>query len=171
MKVAWYTRYRGDCMKSEKTNAMRFLDKENIIYEYHTYEHGKDAVDGITVATLLNEDPEKVFKTLVCISNQKNYYVFVIPVKEELDLKKCAKVVHEKNVEMIPVKDITKITGYVRGGCSLISMKKQFRTVIHESCILQETIIFSGGRIGLQIEMDPEKLIPLLHLDVQDIIK
>lgn len=158
-------------MKVDKTNAMRFLDKANITYEYHTYEHGKDAVDGISVATLLNEDPEKVFKTLICISNQKKYYVFVIPVKDELDLKKCAKAVHEKSVEMIPVKDITKVSGYVRGGCSPIGMKKQFPTVIHETCILHDTLIFSGGKIGLQIEMNPEELISLLNIEVMDIIK
>lgn len=158
-------------MKVEKTNAMRLLDKENIPYNFHTYEHGKDAVDGMHVASLLNEDPDKVFKTLICISNQKKYYVFVIPVKDELDFKKCAKLVHEKSIEMIPVKDITKVSGYVRGGCSLIGMKKQFPTFLHESCLLQETIIFSGGKIGLQFEMSPNKLISFLSIKTADIVK
>lgn len=158
-------------MKLDKTNAMRILDKEGIPYKVHTYAHGKEAIDGMQVAALLNEDPARVFKTLLCISNQKSYYVFVIPVEQELDLKKCAKAVQEKRVEMIPVKDITKVSGYVRGGCSPIGMKKPYVTVLHESCQNYETMIFSGGKIGLQIEMCPNDLKSLLKAEIADIIK
>ena len=158
-------------MKIQKTNAMRFLDKEKIDYEVYTYEHGKDAVDGITVASLLNQDPEQVFKTLVTVANTKEYFVFVIPVAEELDLKKAAKVAGVKSIEMIHVKDINKITGYIRGGCSPIGMKKQFQTFIHETCILFDTIMFSGGKIGCQIAMDPNKLCTLIQATACDIIK
>lgn len=158
-------------MKLDKTNAMRILDKEKIVYSMHTYEHGNEAIDGIHVAQLLNEDPNKVFKTLLCVSPKKNYYVFVIPVQHELDLKKCAKAVSEKNIDMIPVKEITKISGYVRGGCSPIGMKKQLPTIFHNSCIGYETIIFSGGKIGYQIEMAPTDVINLLEATYEDLIK
>lgn len=158
-------------MKTAKTNAMRILDTSKIAYEVHSYPHGKEAVDGIHVAKLLHQDPAKVFKTLICISNQKAYYVFVIPVAYELDLKKCAKAVHEKSVEMIPVKDIMKVSGYIRGGCSPIGMKKQYPTILHESCLNYDTIIFSGGKIGLQIEMDPNELRSLIQANTSDIIK
>ena len=112
-------------MKEIKTNVMRILDKEKVEYTHHEYPHGKDAVDGVTVATLMNQNPDYVFKTLVTKGMGRDYYVFVVPVDHELDLKKCAKSVGEKSVEMIPVKDITKVTGYVRGGCSPLGMKKQ----------------------------------------------
>lgn len=111
-------------MKINKTNAMRELDKHNIEYEVLTYDHGKDAVAGDVVASMLDEDPEKVFKTLVTQANTKEYLVFMLPVDHELDLKKAAGLAGVKKVEMIPVKDITKITGYVRGGCSPLAMKK-----------------------------------------------
>lgn len=158
-------------MKIQKTNAMRFLDTHKIDYEVFTYDHGKDAVDGITVASLLNQDPEQVFKTLVTVANTKEYFVFVIPVAQELDLKKAAKVAGVKNVEMIHVKDINKITGYIRGGCSPIGMKKAFQTFIHETCILYDTIMFSGGKIGYQISMNPEQLLDLIQAKAVDIIK
>lgn len=158
-------------MKLPKTNAMRILDKAQIAYEVFTYEHGKDMVDGQHVAELLHQDPNTVFKTLVTISNTKEYFVFVVPVAHELDLKKCAKAVHMKSVEMIHVKDIQKITGYIRGGCSPIGMKKCYTTVIHETCLQFSKIMFSGGKIGLQITLSPTDLISLLQAKTADIIK
>ena len=111
-------------MKETKTNVMRILEKENINYEAKFYPHGKEAVDGVTVAELTGQDPDQVFKTLVTVSNKKEYFVFVIPVARELDLKKAAKAVGAKSVEMIHVKDINKVTGYIRGGCSPVGMKR-----------------------------------------------
>lgn len=158
-------------MKIIKTNVMRILDKENLSYKVYTYEHGKEAVDGQRVAAMLQEDPATVFKTLLTISNTKEYFVFIVPVDHELDLKKCAKAVGVKHIEMIPVKDITKVSGYVRGGCSPLGMKKAYVTTLHESCLQHDKIIFSGGKIGLQIEMMPSALISLLHAKTADIIK
>lgn len=158
-------------MKIQKTNAMRILDQAKLPYEVFTYEHGKDAVDGITVANMLHQDPESVFKTLVTISNTKEYFVFVVPVAHELDLKKCAKAVGVKSVEMIHVKDINKITGYIRGGCSPIGMKKAYTTTFHETCQLYDKIMFSGGKIGYQIAMHPKDCIDLIHATCADIIK
>ena len=158
-------------MKINKTNAMRELDKHNIEYEVLTYDYGKDAVAGDVVASMLDEDPEKVFKTLVTQANTKEYLVFMLPVDHELDLKKAAALAGVKKVEMIPVKDITKITGYVRGGCSPLAMKKKFRTHINESVLNKDFIYFSGGKIGLQIKLEPMKIIQLLDIQVGDIIK
>lgn len=158
-------------MKIQKTNAMRILDKGNYNYKCFEYEHDKEAVDGVTVAKLLNQNPLSVFKTLVTISNTKEYIVFVVPVLHELDLKKCAKTAKVKSVEMIHVKDINKITGYIRGGCSPIGMKKQFRTYLHNSCQEYDTIMFSGGKIGVQIAMSPSDLCELIHAEYADIIK
>ena len=150
---------------------MRELDKHKIEYEVLTYDHGKDAVAGDVVASMLDEDPEKVFKTLVTQANTKEYLVFMLPVDHELDLKKAAALAGVKKVEMIPVKDITKITGYVRGGCSPLAMKKKFRTHINESVLNKDFIYFSGGKIGLQIKLEPMKIIQLLDIQVGDIIK
>ena len=150
-------------MKSVKTNAMRILDQHKINYVSHEYPHkDKEAVDGITVATMLNQNPEKVFKTLITQGKSKQYYVFVIPVSMELDLKRAASVVQEKSIEMIPVKQINAISGYIRGGCSPIGMKKIFPTQVHHTALEHDTIIFSGGQIGLQIEMDPKELIKVI---------
>ncbi len=155
----------------EKTNAVRILDQNKIKYNIHEYPHDDTCVDGINVAKLLNEDPEQVFKTLVTVSKNKQYYVFVLPVINELDLKKCAKVVNEKSIEMIHVKELLPLTGYVRGGCSPIGMKKSFKTIIHETAFLYDTIIFSAGKIGMQIEMKPNELINLINASYADIIK
>lgn len=157
-------------MAEFKTNVMRILEKEKVEYIAHEYPHGKEAVDGITVAKLLGQNPEYVFKTLVT-QGSKGFYVFVIPVAEELDLKKCAKIVGEKSVEMIPVKDITKVTGYVRGGCSPLGMKKQFVTTFHITAEEIPQIIVSAGKIGYQIDMKPEDLIRLSNGKCADIIK
>lgn len=154
--------------KDVKTNAMRILDRNKIEYKEHLYEC-KEFMDGVTIAEKLGQPCEKTFKTLVTVGKSKKYYVFVIPVAEELSLKKAASSVGEKSVEMIYVKDITAITGYVRGGCSPIGMKKQFETVIHESAKDFQTIFFSGGRLGAQIEMNPYDLSELINAKFADI--
>ena len=158
-------------MKVNKTNAMRELDKNNISYEILTYEHGKEAVDGDTVAKMLNEDPETVFKTLVTQANTKEYLVFMVPVDHELDLKKAASLAKVKKLDMIPVKEITKVTGYVRGGCCPLAMKKRFRTFIDQTVLNKKYIYCSGGKIGLQIRLDPKNLIQLLSIVEGDISK
>ena len=157
-------------MAEFKTNVMRILEKEKVEYIAHEYPHGKEAVDGITVAKLLGQNPEYVFKTLVT-KGSKGFYVFVIPVAEELDLKKCAKSVGEKSVEMIAVKDITKVTGYVRGGCSPLGMKKQFVTTFHITAEEIPQIIVSAGKIGFQIDLKPKDLIRLSNGKCADLIK
>ena len=146
-------------MAEFKTNVMRILDKEKIPYLAHEYPHGKEAVDGITVASLLGQDPSCVFKTLVTKGESGGFFVFVVPVECELDLKKCAKSVGEKWVEMIHVKDITKVTGYVRGGCSPVGMKKLYPTFFHITARDLEHIMVSAGKIGYQIELSPADLI------------
>lgn len=156
----------------EKTNAMRILDQKKIKYNAYEYPHEDGVcVDGATVAELLNEDPKTVFKTLVCVSNTKHYYVCVIPVLDELDLKKAAKAFNVKSLDMIAVKELLPLTGYVRGGCSPIGMKKSFPTIIHNSAISLDKIIFSGGKIGIQIEMAPNDLSKVIRLDFNDIIR
>lgn len=157
-------------MAEIKTNVMRILEKKGIEYIAHEYPHGKEAVDGVSVAKLLGQNPEYVFKTLVT-KGSKDYYVFAIPVAEELDLKKCAKSVDEKSVEMIHVKDITKVTGYVRGGCSPIGMKKHYKTTFHITAQDIPHIIVSAGRIGSQIDLKPSELIRLTDGQCADIIK
>lgn len=157
-------------MAENKTNVMRILDKEKVQYNHYEYPHGKEAVDGVSVAKLLNQNPDCVFKTLVTHGGN-GYFVFVVPVAEELDLKKAAKAVGEKSVEMIHVKDINKVTGYIRGGCSPIGMKKQYKTVIHDSSLSIEKIIVSAGKIGYQIELAPADLIALTGAKTADIIK
>lgn len=143
--------------KEIKTNAMRILDGLKLPYSHYTYEC-ETFVDGIQVADLLGLPHEKVYKTLVTRGNDGNYYVFVLPIEAELDLKKAARAVGAKSVAMIPVKDINQVTGYIRGGCTALGMKKQYRTVIDESARRQPSIIVSGGRIGSQIELEPEHL-------------
>ena len=140
-----------------KTNAMRILETLKVPYTMHTYDPGGE-IDGISVAENLGQNKEQVFKTLVTKGRSGEHYVFVIPVAEELDLKAAAHSVSEKSVEMIHVKDIQKVTGYIRGGCSPLGMKKQFRTVIDESAKAQPTVIVSGGKIGFQMELTPEDL-------------
>ena len=136
---------------AEKTNAVRLCDSHHVPYTLYEYDSSDGALDGMTVAAKIGRLPEGVFKTLVTVGSGKSNYVFVIPVDCELDLKKAAKVVGEKFVEMIPVKDLLKTTGYVKGGCSPIGMKKSFETVFDETLILLEEVVFSAGRIGLQL--------------------
>ena len=144
-------------MAEVKTNAMRMLDRAKIPYTLHTYTPD-DGIDGLSVARKLGQPEERVYKTLVT-KGKSTHFVFVIPVAAELDLKAAAKAVGEKAVEMIAVKDINKVTGYIRGGCSPVGMKKQFATVFDESCLTQPTILVSGGRIGTQIECAPADLV------------
>ena len=146
----------------EKTNVLRLLDQLKIEYKYHEY---KDETNGEMVAKLLNEDPSQVFKTLVTISNTKEHFVFVIPVNETLDLKKAAKCANVKNIEMIKQKELLPLTGYVHGGCSPIGMKKEFKTFINDTAILFDSIFVSGGRIGLQIEINPDILRDLVKAE------
>ncbi len=153
----------------DKTNVMRILEKHKIKYKAHEYEHGKEAVDGITVAKLLGEDEKQVFKTLVAKGRSGNFLVFVIPVSKELDLKKAAKAANEKSVELIHVKELLGVTGYVRGGCSPVGMKKAFKTVFDESVKGLDSVMVSAGKIGLQIETSPEELINLTRATTCDI--
>ncbi len=153
-----------------RTNAMRILEKDGIPFRQYTYEC-EEFTDGIQAADMLNLPHEKVFKTLVTVGSSGNYYVFVIPVAEELDLKKAARTVGEKSVEMIHVKDINRVTGYVRGGCTAIGMKKQYVTCIDSSAQAQETIIVSGGRIGFQIELAPADLAKEAGAEFADLVK
>lgn len=140
--------------KEVKTNAMRILDRMKIDYWHYTYECS-EFEDGMQTVRLLQLDSRQVYKTLVTESPAKEYFVFVIPVEQELDLKKAARTVGQKSLEMIHVKDITKVTGYVRGGCTPVGMKKNYRTVIDASAQKLQTMIVSGGRIGSQIELVP----------------
>ncbi len=155
--------------KVEKTNAMRILDKQKVSYSVQTYDAADGAIDGVTVAEKIGQDPKFVYKTLVTQGKSKNYFVFVIPVEKELDLKAAAKSVGEKSVEMIAVKDINKITGYIRGGCSPVGMKKQFQTVIDASAKELDFFFVSGGKIGLQLQLNPVTLADLIHADFQAI--
>ena len=156
----------------EKTNAIRMLDQKKIKYNTYEYPHEDGVcVDGETVAQLLNQNPYTVFKTLVTVGNDKRYYVCVVPVKQELDLKKAAKAFGVKSLEMIAVKDINNVTGYIRGGCSPVGMKKVFPTIIDESALLYENIIFSGGKIGLQIEMNPKDIEKLIRVSFKEITR
>lgn len=156
--------------KDVKTNAMRILDSLKIPYKHYTYECD-EFIDGIQIADKLSLPHEKVYKTLVTVGNSKNYFVFVIPIEAELDLKAAAKSVGEKSVEMIHVKDINAITGYIRGGCTAIGMKKQFVTRIDSSAEKLETMIVSGGRIGSQLELTPENLARAAKAEFAEIIR
>lgn len=156
--------------KEEKTNVMRVLEQRKIPYTAHTYAHEEGvAVDGVTVARSLGQDPETVFKTLVARGASKGIYVFVIPVAENLDLKKAAKAVGEKSIEMVHVKEINALTGYIRGGCSPIGMKKQYPTVFHETAEIIDTIMVSAGKIGYQVELAPAGLLALVGGSTADL--
>lgn len=158
-------------MKSEKTNVMRLLDKAKVVYLPHEYPHGADAVDGITVARLCGFDPECVFKTLVARGASKSVYVFAIPVSAELDLKKAAKAAGEKSVEMVKVSEINALTGYIRGGCSPIGMKKKYPTFINESAKSKDTIYVSAGKIGSQVEIAPLDLADICAAQFSELVK
>lgn len=155
-------------MKVEKTNVMRILDQKKINYNTYSYID-TDAISGMEVALVLGQNPNQVFKTLVTVSGKNINYVFVVPVNKELDLKKAAKVVGEKSIEMIKSKELLSLTGYIHGGCSPIGMKKMFKTVIDESCKNFETIIFSGGKIGYQVELKLEDIEKVIRVEYNDI--
>ena len=145
---------------SGKTNVMRVLDSLKIEYTSHFYE--EDAtLSGVDVARLVGEDPDQVFKTLVTQGKSGQHYVFVIPVKEELDLKKAAKASGEKAIVMIKQKELLPLTGYIHGGCSPVGMKKQFPTVFDETVVLFDSIMVSGGRVGVQVEVNPDDLLKI----------
>ena len=154
--------------KEEKTNVMRVLDGKKIPYESHSYE--PDAtLTGEEIAGILGEDPDKVFKTLVTQGKSGAYYVFVVPVRAELDLKKAAKASGEKAVSMIRQKELLPLTGYVHGGCSPIGMKKQFPTWVHETMTGYEKVFVSAGKVGFQIELSPTDLIAVTGGKTADI--
>lgn len=144
--------------KNIKTNAMRYLDKEGITYITHEYEHGDEAVDAMTVAGLINKDPSLIYKTLVTEDGHGNYVVGVIPSMNHLDLKKLAKAANLKSLNMIKPSNLLEITGYIRGGCSPVGMKKKYLTFVQEDALKEDTIIISAGKIGHQIELSPENL-------------
>ena len=155
---------------NDKTNVMRILDAQKIPYMSHAYQ--PDAtMSGAEIAALLNEDAEKVFKTLVTQGKSSQYYVFVIPVKEELDLKKAAKAAKEKAVDMIKQKDLLPLTGYIHGGCSPIGMKKQFPAFLHETAVQYGTIFVSAGKVGFQIELPPQDLAEIAGCHLADLIR
>ena len=154
--------------KEEKTNVMRTLEQKKIAYTPHEYP-ADGPVDGVSVAAYLNQDLEQVFKTLVTKGTSGAYYVFDIPVAENLDLKKAAKAVGEKSIAMLPQKELLPLTGYVHGGCSAVGMKKQFPTVFHETVELFDTICVSAGKIGAQVEVNPADLVALLGAKMADV--
>lgn len=158
-------------MKNNDKNTIvyKILDKLKISYLAHSYL-STGAISGMEVAKALNQDPSKVFKTLVTVGKSRTFYVFLVPVNKELDLKKASQAVLEKSVEMIKAKDLFPLTGYVHGGCSPIGMKKTFKTIIDSSCLNYDTIIFSGGKIGYQVEITLEQLAKVITFTTADIV-
>ena len=148
-------------MAEDKTNAMRLLEQSGVSYTAHGYPPGKEAVDGVGVAALLGVEPARVFKTLVTRGERGGFFVFVVPVNAELDLKKAARAAGEKSAEMIHVAELNKVTGYVRGGCSPLGMKRAYPTCFDETALLWDAILVSAGRIGAQVEVDAEALAAL----------
>ena len=155
--------------KDDKTNVMRILEQNAIPYTAHAYP-ADGPTDGVSVAKILNQDPEQVFKTLVTKAASGNYYVFDIPVAENLDLKKAARAVGEKSIAMIPQKELLPLTGVIHGGCSLVGLNKQFPTVFHETVVLFDTICVSAGRVGAQVELSPDALMTLLNAQAADLV-
>ena len=156
-------------MAEYKTNVMRMLDKAKVNYKHYTYVE-TDAVSGIEVATVLKQNPLQVFKTLVTVAKSGQHYVFLIPVEKELDLKKAAHAVNEKSVEMLKSKDLLPLTGYIHGGCSPIGMKKFFKTTIDSSAQNFDTIIFSAGKIGYQVEMSLDELKKVIKFELKELV-
>lgn len=157
-------------MKISKTNAMRILDQLKIEYNSYSYKNDDGKIDGMSVANKIGKDPKNVYKTLVVEGHSKDIYVFVIPVAEELDLKKAAKAAGEKNIHMIHVNDILKLTGYIRGGCSPIGMKKAYRTFIDSNVSDIDNIIVSAGKIGIQVELAVDDLVKAVDGILEDLI-
>lgn len=153
----------------EKTNVMRTIESKNLKYNYYFYD--PETVNGEEVAAVLNENPDRVFKTLVTVGKSRKNYVFMVPVCEELDLKKAAKAVGEKSIEMIKSKELLPLTGYIHGGCSPVGMKKLFTTTAHTTIEDFDTVYFSGGKVGCQVEMSFEDLKKIVPVKTADIIK
>ena len=156
-------------MSEAKTNAMRMLDREKIPYNVHTYDNSDGKIDGPSVAAKIGQDPKRVWKTLVTKGSSGGYFVFVLPVELDLDLKKAARAVGEKSVSMIRVDEINKVTGYIRGGCSPVGMKKLYPTVFDRRVEDLPTVVVSGGRIGTQIEVEPDALLKAVKAVTADI--
>lgn len=154
---------------AKKTNVMRVLEQKKVLYSVYEYDDSDNMIDGVTVAGMIGKDPNIVYKTLVSISKSKQYYVFVLPVNKELSLKKAAKVVGEKKIDLIPVKQIEQVTGYIKGGCSPIGMKKAYKTTFHEAALSEENIIFNAGKVGYQVEVDPHDITKVIRADFADI--
>ena len=152
----------------DKTNVMRILDQKKIEYKEHTYLN-TGAIGGQEVAEALGEDANRVFKTLVTVGKTGNHYVFLVPVNKELNLKKAAKAVNEKKIEMIKSKELLPLTGYIHGGCSPIGMKKFFKTTNHSTAENYDTIMFSAGKIGYQVETSLNSLKKVIRFDLEDI--
>lgn len=157
-------------MAQPKTNAMRILEREKIPYEMFTYPVSDEHQDGVSVAEMTGQDPATVFKTLVCRGSSKGFFVFVIPVAEELDLKKAARASGQKSMEMIHVAEINQVTGYIRGGCSPVGMKKLYPTWFHESALGLEAMVVSGGKRGFQIKVEPHALAKASGAQFADLI-
>lgn len=155
--------------KEIKTNAMRILDKKKISYTVHLYD-GEAFHDGVSVADMLGQPHELVYKTLVTTGKSREHYVFVVPIEAELDLKKAAKAVGEKSIEMLPLKDLTEVTGYVRGGCTAVGMKKQFKTVMDESAKAFPNVYVSGGKRGTQVNLSPDDLMKAAGGSFADVV-
>lgn len=156
-------------IKDEKTNVMRILDQKKV--KYNSYNYLKTgAISGMEVAKALDENPNLTFKTLVTVGKTNNHYVFLVPVNKELDLKKAAKAVNEKNIEMVKSKELLSLTGYIHGGCSPIGMKKSFKTVIDSSARNYDKLIFSGGKIGYQVETTLDELKKVIGFDLKDVV-
>lgn len=156
--------------KEEKTNVMRLLDQKKIPYCPHAYPHKEgESVDGASVVEKIGADADKVFKTLVTVGASKAHYVFVIPALAELELKKGARAAGEKSIAMLPLKELTALTGYVRGGCSPVGMKKRFPTFFHQSALDQDTIFVSAGKVGAQVEVAPRTLAELVGGEFADL--
>ena len=155
--------------KKTKTNVMRVLEQKKIPYNVYEYDNSDNMIDGVTVAEMIGCDPNLVYKTLVSISKSKQYYVFVLPVNKELSLKKAAKSVGEKKIELIPVKQIEQVTGYIKGGCSPIGMKKAYKTTFDESALTHKKIIFNAGKVGHQVEVNPHDITKVIRADFADI--
>lgn len=153
----------------QKTNAIRILESASIKFRVIEYESNEDELDAISVAKKIGMPPEQVFKTLVAISNDKEYLVFVLPGNLELNLKKAANAANKKNVELIPVKSIEQVTGYIRGGCSPIGMKKQFKTFIDETALLFDEISISAGKRGMQIIINPQDLLKITKSELKEL--
>jgi Cys-tRNA(Pro)/Cys-tRNA(Cys) deacylase len=154
-----------------KTNAMRILDKMKVEYDVITYDIKDDKIDGISVSKKIGRDEKYVYKTLVTQAISKSIYIFVIPVREEIDFKKVAKITKEKTIEMLDLSELQKYTGYIRGGCSPIGMKKQYKTFIHNSALDMGTIIVSAGKVGFQIEIKANLLKNIVEGEFEDLIK